>query len=59
MALRDPNLQLKYKIFGKEVVFPKGFFLSAGTGIEQNKQSVEEGFRRLQKWLKDPTHHKN
>ena len=55
MAIRDPNLQLKYKIFGKEVVFPKGFFLAAGTGIEQNKKSVEEGFKKLQKWLKAPT----
>ena len=55
MALRDPNLQVKYKIFGKEVVLPKGFFLPAGVSLSQNKKSVEEGFKKLEKWLKNPT----
>ena len=55
MALRDPNLQVKYTIFGKEVVLPKGFFLPAGVSLSQNKKSVEEGFKKLEKWLKNPT----
>ena len=45
--------QLKYKIFGKEVVFPKGFKISGN--VTQNQKSFEEGFKKLQKWLKDPT----
>ena len=38
--------QLKYKIFGKEVVFPKGFKISGN--VAQNQKSFEEGFKKLQ-----------
>ena len=55
MALRDPNQTYTYKIFGKNITLPKGFQLAPGVSINQNKKSVEEGFRRLQKWLKNPT----
>ena len=55
MALRDPNKQLEYNIFGKKRILPKGFFLPAGVSISQNKKSVEEGFKKLEKWLKNPT----
>ena len=55
MPLRDPELQLTYKIFGKKVVLPKGFFLDPGVSLSQNKTNIEEGFKNLQKWLKKPT----
>ena len=55
MALRDPNQTYTYKIFGRNITLPKGFQLAPGVSINQNKKSVEEGFRRLQKWLKNPT----
>ena len=55
MALRDPNQTYTYKIFGRNITLPKGFQLAPNVSINQNKKSVEEGFRRLQKWLKNPT----
>ena len=55
MAFRDPNQTYTYKIFGRNVTLPKGFQLAPGVSINQNKKSVEEGFKRLQKWLKNPT----
>jgi len=55
MALRDPNKIYTYNIFGRNISLPKGFQLAPGVSINQNKKSVEEGFRRLQKWLKNPT----
>jgi hypothetical protein len=55
MALRDPNKQLEYNIFGKKRILPKGFFLPAGVSISQNKKSIEKGFKDLEKWIKDPT----
>jgi len=55
MALRDPNQTYTYKIFGKNITLPKGFQLAPGVSINQNKKSVEEGFKKLEKWLKNPT----
>ena len=55
MARRDPNQTYTYKIFGRNITLPQGFQLAPGVSINQNKKSVEEGFRRLQKWLKNPT----
>ena len=55
MALRDPNQTYTYKIFGKNITLSKGFELAPGVSINQNKKSVEQGFKRLQKWLKNPT----
>ena len=55
MALRDPNKQLEYNIFGKKRILPKGFFLPAGVSISQNKKSIEKGFKDLEKWIKNPT----
>ena len=55
MALRDPNQTYTYKIFGRNITLPKGFELAPGVSINQNKKSVEEGFKKLQKWLKNPT----
>ena len=55
MALRDPNQTYTYKIFGKNITLPKGFKLAPGVSINQNKKSVEEGFKKLEKWLKNPT----
>ena len=55
MALRDPNQTYTYKIFGRKITLPKGFELDPGVSISQNKRSVEEGFRKLQKWLKNAT----
>ena len=43
---------MPYKIFGKDIDIPK---ISGVQGPEQNKKSVEEGFKKLEKWLKDPT----
>ena len=55
MAIRDPNRTYTYKVLGKNITLPKGFQLAPGVSINQNKKSVEEGFKRLQKWLKNPT----
>jgi len=58
-AAREYNRQLKanrvltYNIMGKKISFPKGFKISGN--ITQNQKSFEEGFKKLQKWLKDPT----
>ncbi len=43
---------MPYKIFGKDIDIPK---ISGVQGPEQNKKSVEKGFKKLEKWLKDPT----
>jgi len=48
-------MALQYKIFGKTITLPETFKLPPNVGAKQNKKSVEEGFRRLQKWLKNPT----
>ena len=55
MSLRDPNQTYTYKIFGRNITLPKGFELAPGVSINQNKKSVEEGFKKLEKWLKNPT----
>jgi len=43
---------MPYKIFGKDIDIPK---ISGVQGPEQNKKSVEAGFKKLEKWLTDPT----
>ena len=48
-------MALQYKIFDKTITLPETFKLPPNVGAKQNKKSVEEGFRRLQKWLKNPT----
>ena len=55
MALRDPNKIYTYNIFGRNISLPKGFQLAPGVSINQNKKSVEEGFKKLEKWLENPT----
>ena len=58
-AAREYNRQLKadrvitYNIMGNKISFPKGFQISGN--ITQNQKSFEEGFKKLQQWLKDPT----
>ena len=44
---------MPYKVFGKKINVPN--IKAQYVGASQNKKSVEEGFRRLQKWLKNPT----
>ena len=46
---------ITYNIFGKDVTLPKGFTLGTGTGLIQNKKSIEEGFKILEEWFKNPT----
>jgi len=41
-----------YTIFGKKIDIP---LIKGPQGPKQNKKSVEEGFKKLEKWLKDPT----
>jgi len=55
MAYRDPNKIYTYNIFGRNIALSKGFQLSPGVSINQNKKSVEEGFKKLEKWLENPT----
>ena len=55
MAYRDPNRTYTYKVLGKNITLPEGFQLSPGVSINQNKKSVEEGFKKLEKWLENPT----
>ena len=43
---------MPYKIFGKNIDIPK---IPGVQGPEQNKKSVEEGFKKLEKWLTNPT----
>ena len=43
---------MPYKIFGKDIDIPK---IPGVQGPEQNKKSVEAGFKKLEKWLTDPT----
>ena len=43
---------MPYKIFGKNIDIPK---IPGVQGPEQNKKSVETGFKKLEKWLTDPT----
>jgi len=43
---------MPYKIFGKDIDIPK---IPGVQGPEQNKKSVEAGFKKLEKWLIDPT----
>ena len=45
-----------FNILGKKVTLPKGFkFDLPGVGIEQSRASIVQGFKNLQKWLKNPT----
>jgi hypothetical protein len=44
-----------FNILGKKVTLPKGFNFGEGVGIEQSRTSIEQGFKNLQKWLKNPT----
>ena len=55
MAIRDPNRTYTYKVLGKNITLPEGFQLARGVSINQNKKSVEEGFKKLEKWLENPT----
>ena len=41
-----------YTIFGEKIDIP---LIKGPQGLKQNKKSVEEGFKKLEKWLKDPT----
>ncbi len=41
-----------YTIFGKKIDIPK---IEGTQGSKQNKVSVETGFKKLEKWLTDPT----
>ena len=41
-----------YTIFGKKIDIPK---IEGTQGSKQNKISVETGFKKLEKWLTDPT----
>ena len=43
---------MPYRIFGKEIDIPLIEGVMSG---QQNKKSVEEGFKKLEKWLKNPT----
>ena len=43
---------MPYKIFGKNIDIPE---IPGVQGPEQNKKSVEAGFKNLEKWLKNPT----
>ena len=43
---------MPYKIFGKQIDIPE---IPGFQTPKQNKKSVEEGFKKLEKWLKDPT----
>jgi hypothetical protein len=43
---------MPYEVFGKKIDIPLIPGVMSGA---QNKKSVEEGFKKLQKWLKDPT----
>ena len=49
------NRTITYRIFGRDISLPKGFTFGAGVRLGQNKTSVEEGFKKLQQWLKNPT----
>ena len=49
------NRIITYRIFGRDISLPKGFTFGAGVRLGQNKTSVEEGFKKLQQWLKNPT----
>jgi len=44
---------MPYEIFGKKINVPN--IEAQYVGASQNKKSVEEGFKKLQQWLKDPT----
>jgi len=55
VAIRDPNRTYTYKVLGKNITLPEGFQLAPGVSINQNKKSVEEGFKKLEKWLENPT----
>ena len=48
-------MALQYKIFDNIISLPDDFDLGYAVSKKQNKKSVEEGFRRLQKWLENPT----
>ena len=43
---------MPYRIFGKQIDIPLIEGVMSG---QQNKKSVEEGFKKLEKWLKNPT----
>ena len=43
---------MPYEIFGKQIYIPK---ISGVQKPEQNKKSVEAGFKKLEKWLTDST----
>ena len=43
---------MPYSIFGKQIDIP---LIKGVTSGQQNKKSVEEGFKKLEKWLKNPT----
>ena len=49
------NRTITYRIFGRDISLPKGFTFGAGVRLGQNKTSVEEGFKKLEKFLANPT----
>jgi len=49
------NRIITYKIFGRDISLPKGFTFGAGVRLGQNKTSVEQGFKKLEQWFKNPT----
>ena len=49
------NRIITYRIFGRDISLPKGFTFGKGVRLGQNKTSVELGFKKLEKWLKNPT----
>jgi len=48
-------MALQYKIFDNIISLPDDFDLGYAVSKKQNKKSVEEGFKKLKKWLEDPT----
>ena len=48
-------MAIQYKIFDNTVSLPDNFNFGPGVSKKQNKKSVEEGFKKLEKWLKNPT----
>ena len=48
-------MALQYKIFDNIISLPDDFDLGYAVSKKQNKKSVEKGFKKLKKWLENPT----
>ena len=48
-------MALQYKIFDNIISLPDDFDLGYAVSKKQNKTSVEKGFKKLKKWLENPT----